>query len=234
MKLTITKDSLLYWHPKVRNLDIPQPQTEFILLSKKEYYATMDNMPKSIIDKVDKVIEEKFKLPVFIRTDQASGKHSWKDTCYYTGEKLGLHLFKICEANHCADVIGLPFRGIVIREFIEMASEYTAFWGEMPVSPERRYFIKDGKILCHHHYWIREAIRNPSVENWEELSDEMNKQTEEEIKLLSFYAEQIIKVIDGFWSIDFCKAKNGKWYLIDMATGENSWHPNDCIKAGEK
>lgn len=219
------KDSMLYWYPKIRDLDIPQPKTEFVLLSEEEYYATMEGIPKSIVERIDRVIKEKFQLPVFIRTDQASGKHSWKDTCYYNGEKLGFHLFEICESNHCADIMGLYFRAIVVREFISMASQYTAFWGNMPVNPERRYFIKDGKVVCHHFYWIKEAIRNPSVENWEELSDEMNKETEEEIKILTGYSKMVAEVIEGFWSIDYCKAKDGRWILIDMATGENSWHP---------
>lgn len=32
----------------------------------------------------------------------------------------------------------------------------------------------------------------------------------------------------GYWSIDFCKAKDGRWILIDMATGERTWHKEDC------
>lgn len=218
-------DSMLNWYPKIRDLDIPQPRTEFVLLSEKEYYATMESMPKSIVERVDKIIKENFKLPVFIRTDQASGKHSWKDSCYYNREKLGLHLFEICESNHCADIMGLYFRAIVVREFIPMAFQYTAFWGDMPVNPERRYFIKDKAVICHHPYWFKKAIRNPSVENWEELSDEMNKETEEEIRILTGYSKMVADVFEGFWSIDFCKARDGRWILIDMATGENSWHP---------
>jgi hypothetical protein len=219
-------DSLLNWYPKIKNLDIPQPKTKIVLLTDKEYYETMDIMPNKIVDRVSKVIEN-FSLPVFIRTDQSSAKHYWKDTCFYNGLNLRRHLYEICTFNHCADFMGLPFSSIVVREYIPMDSKYTAFEG-MPVNPERRYFIKDGNILCHHHYWIKEAIKNPSVDGWEQLSDEMNEQTDEEIKLLSSYAEKVIKVIDGFWSIDFCKGKDGKWYLIDMATGANSWHPKEC------
>jgi hypothetical protein len=98
----------------------------------------------------------------------------------------------------------------------------------MPVNPERRYFINDGKVLCHHPYWIQAAITKPSIENWQEVLAEINTETTEEVQLLSGYAELIAKELPGFWSIDFCKAKNGQWYLIDMATGEHSWHPEDC------
>jgi hypothetical protein len=218
-------DSMLNWYPKIKDLSIPQPRTEFVLLSDEEYYSTMDAMPKEITAKVDALIKEKFVLPVFIRTDQSSAKHYWKDTCYYDGSKeLWKHLYELCEFNHCADIEGLPFRSIVVREYIPMASKYTAF-EDMPVNPERRYFIKDGEVVCRHPYWIKTAIRKPSVENWEELSDEMNKETEEEIKLLTEYSQIVADKIEGSWSIDYCKAKDGHWLLLDMATGENSWHP---------
>lgn len=217
---------MLYWYPKIKNLDIPQPKTEWILLSQKEYRATFEGMPNSILEGVMNLIKNKFNLPVFIRTDLSSAKHYWKKTCYYDGSGgLRQHLFELCEFNHCADMLGLLFEAIVVREYIQMDSKYTAFEG-MPVNPERRYFIKNGKLLCHHSYWIKNAIRRPSVNNWEHLSDKMNLETPKEIKLLTNYTQQVAMVIkDGFWSIDFCKAKDGRWILIDMAIGERSWHP---------
>ena len=189
----------------------------------------MDGMPKPLIDKVRSVIEKRFALPVFIRTDQASGKHFWKDSCFYDGSRpLDRHLFSVCEANHCADIIGLYFKAIVIREYIPMDSLFTAFWGNLPISPERRYFIKAGKILCRHAYWFDEAIRTPSAENWKELNARMNLQTDVEVKLLTKYCGLVADVFRGYWSVDFCRAKDGRWILIDMAEGEKSWHPKDC------
>jgi hypothetical protein len=103
----------------------------------------------------------------------------------------------------------------------------------MPVNPERRYFVENGKVICRHPYWIQEAVEKGTKpeklpENWREIATAMNIQTQEEIKLLTGYAEQVSKVLDGFWSVDFCKAKDGRWILIDMANGELSWHPDDC------
>ena len=115
-----------------------------------------------------------------------------------------------------------------------MDSKFTAFYGEMPVNPERRYFIKDGKIQCHHPYWIEEAIEKGTdskklPNNWKKVLKEINTETKEEIKLLSKYTNQIAKVFPkGYWSIDFCKAKDGEWILIDMATGGSSWHDDKC------
>lgn len=227
------QDSFLAYWPKIRKLPIAQPRTEIILLTKSEFEITFEGVPKTLTRQIEDRIKNYFSLPVFLRTDQSSAKHDWENTCYYDGTKpLKEHLFNIFQFNHCADVIGLRFLAVIIREYIPMASRFTAFWGNMPVNPERRYFIKDGDILCHHPYWIPEAIESckakPSLTNWYEHIEQLNYESEEEIKLLSNYALMVASVIDGFWSVDFCKGANGKWYLIDMATGRHSWHPQTC------
>jgi hypothetical protein len=104
------------------------------------------------------------------------------------------------------------------------------------VNPERRYLIKDGEVVAHFAYWIKDAIINPSRPDWEELSDLMNYESEEEITLLTGYAQQVAQRLRGYWSVDFCKAKNGTWYLIDCAKGEDSFKPEEIRKRieGEK
>ena len=234
-------DSFLFWYPKIRNLDIPQPKTETILLRKKQLNLLYEGVPKALTRKVEKIITQKFKLPVFIRTDLASAKHSWEKSCFYDGTNpLWKHISEIVTFNLCADVMGLPFRALVVREFIPMDSRFTAFRGNMPVNPERRYFINKGKVLCHHPYWIEDAIRlgaEPGlVETWRirGLLQEVNRETTEEIRLLTGYAEELAEIFSGYWSVDFCKAKDRRWILIDMATGEKSWHPKCKLDSGKK
>jgi hypothetical protein len=148
---TISKDSFLYWYPKIRHLNIPQPKSSEIVITDNEFKQTFEGIPKTLIQKVRDIIYSHFELPVFIRTDQASGKHSWKDSCFHDGSKpLWKNLYGVIEFNHLADFMGLDFQAIVIREYIPMDSKFTAFWGQMPVNPERRYFIDNGKVLCHH------------------------------------------------------------------------------------
>ena len=150
------KSSLLYWYPKIKNLDIPQPKTETILLTEKELSTTYnEQISKSLLERTEKVITQEFNLPVFIRTDLSSAKHYWKKSCFYDGtNELWKHLWEVIEFNLCADIMGLPFKALVIREYIPMDSRVTAFIGSMPVNPERRYFIDKGKVLCHHPYWF--------------------------------------------------------------------------------
>lgn len=232
------KNSLLYWYPKISDLGIPTPETKIVLLSdreRKEYLFGEDDWfnTSRLEKKVEKVIKEEFKLPIFMRTDYYSGKHSWNKTCYVDNlGKLSKNLFELVVESKMADVMGagLPLNAVVVRGFIPMDSKFTAFFGEMPVNPERRYFIRDGKVLCHHPYWIKEAIQKgtskPLPENWGGIVDEINIESKEEIKILTGYSKGVADVLDGFWSVDFCKARDGRWVLIDCAEGNKSWHPN--------
>jgi hypothetical protein len=102
----------------------------------------------------------------------------------------------------------------------------------MPVNPERRYFVKDGAVLCHHPYWTKEAIAKGTSgglpKDWESIVEEINKETKEESEILTGCSQKVAKALDGFWSVDFCKAKDNRWILIDCAEGVRSWHPEDC------
>ena len=233
------KNSMLYWHPLIKDLPIPQPRTIFVMLNEHELERLYDeSVPETVTQKIKCVCDVMF-YPCFLRTDLASGKHSWKKSCFIDGKsELWEHIFEVTEFNLCADIMGLDFKALVVREFIPMDSRFTAFYGDMPVNPERRYFVRDGEVLCHHPYWIEEAIaesKEPSTPNWREIAKKLNTETKDEIKLLTNYAKLVAKQFDGYWSVDFCKAKDGRWILIDMARGEKSWHLEDCkfaIKGG--
>lgn len=225
--------SLLYWFPKIKELDIPQPRTEILKLSMEELkHLHNERLPHTVTNKVQKIIDTKFTLPVFLRTDYASDKHRWERSCFYNGSnKLWEQIYNIIEFNLCCDMMGLPFTAIAIREYIKMESGFTAFAGNLPISKERRYFIRDGKVIEKYPYWPVEAIESspfhPKNNDWRDILKKLNTETEKEVKLLTGYAEKVASVLDGYWSVDFCKAKDGRWILIDMAMGERSWRPND-------
>ena len=230
----VDKNSMLIWYPKIKDLDIPQPKTEEYIFPEEDLKCMYDGKLKLGMKEI-KETANKVNYPLFLRTDLSSAKHFWKNTCYVEKEgDLEKHIMEVIEFNFCADMMGLNFKALFFREYIPMDSRFTAFFGEMPVNPERRYFIKDGKTQCHHAYWTEDAIEGGTKEdnlpkNCKEIIKEINNETKEEIKLLSEYANQVIKVFPkDYWSIDFCKAKDGRWILIDMATGEDSWHDYTC------
>ena len=222
------KNSTLYWYPKVENLPVPQPRTETYVIPEQVLRRLKEeNMENLDLDAVNDVAE-KIDYPVFCRTDQASEKHFWDMASYIPKRKnLKRHLFEIIAHNLEADMLGLDFKALVFREYIPMDSKFTAFYGHMPINPERRYFVDEGEVICHHPYWGGDAIEEPSVENWESLLEEMSTESEQEVELLTSYARTIGEqfIGDGAWSVDFCKAKDGRWIFIDMALAEESFHP---------
>lgn len=160
-----------------------------------------------------------------------SAKHSWEGTCLVPDrEILFQHIGSLIDSTLTVGMFGeLDSNALVFREYLPLDSAFTAFSG-LPISRERRYFIRDGKVECHHPYWIQYAIerswRPPSEENWKKLLAGLNLENETEIKTLTSYAEMVGEVLPGYWSVDFALGRRRvTWYLIDMAEGEKSWHP---------
>ena len=226
------KNSMLYWWPKVKELqaEIPMPKTIIINAGYAILAKCLDGEPLPIILK-DRLWEAAGQLgyPVFMRTDQASGKHEWQNTCFVRDEiSLVQNLYNLIEWNECAGFLGLPYEAIVLRKYIPLEAPFKAFYGEMPVARERRYFVRDGQIICHHPYWPEDAIRFPRGQEpagWRDLLRELNTEPEDEVALLSGYAAIIGRRLPGYWSVDFAKGQDGVWYFIDMAEGHRSWHP---------
>jgi hypothetical protein len=222
------ENSIAYWYPKIKDL-VPTPRTEIFPI---EAVWSEDGNSLTIDDDYFEPIlkkAEEMGFPIFVRANDGSDKHEWRDTCYVEKkEDLRRHIGNLLIWS--MDNF-LPYNAIALREFIKMDTGFTAFYLGMPVNPERRYFVKDGKIVCHHPYWIEDAIHGSKEElpeNWKEILKEMNMEEQGEIDLLTSYAEKIGKEMAGYWSIDFCRTKEGKWLMIDCARGQDSWHQEGC------
>ncbi|MFW6007729.1 MAG: ATP-grasp domain-containing protein [archaeon] len=233
----MNKSSMKYWYPKIKKLNIPQPKTIILDFGANRLWEFVPDV------KIEKRIEEEenkkviFKIkenakklgyPFFMRTDHCSAKHSYNKTCYVSKEEDILrNLVHLIEENELMSFMSFNFEAVILREFIKLEHYFTAFQG-LPIAKERRYFVRDGKIEEHFPYWIEDAIssfHNPSEKKWKELLKKINKETDEEVALLSKYAEMVGKEIEGYWSVDFAKGIDDKWYLIDMAEGEKSFNP---------
>ncbi len=230
-------NSMLNWYPKIKGLLIPQPKTIMVKVQDK-HKTLFDIVEGRAFSNIEAIHEaaQSLGFPVFMRTERLSSKHEWNETCFVENEEaLDGNIRQLVEASLECDIIGKPVEAIVFREYIKMHSTFKAFGG-LPISKERRYFVDNGKVICHHPYWPEEAIQFWSWDDtkepklWKVLLHEMNREREDEIALLSKYALQVSKVLNGYWSVDFCLAQDGPWYLIDCAQGEVSWHPK-CDKA---
>lgn len=228
---------MFYWWPIVKDCGVPMPKTTMIEYqgSQEALYGYVDgnydDYFKKYVDEIT-IVASAIGYPIFVRTDMASSKHDWKNTCYIENEEqIPSHLSKLIEFTFMADIIGLGFLGIAIREFLTLNWKFTAFWGEMPVAKEFRFFVKGGEVQCWHPYWPPRSIEKPSIENWREVLKEINTMFKSDYYILEAYAQKIGRVIEGYWSIDFCETKNNGWYMTDMAVGEESYHWGTCPHA---
>lgn len=222
------KNAIEYWYPKIKDI-VPTPRTIIVPAERKwDKTGNAIYVPKKYVKEIIKQAES-FTFPIFLRASNSSTKHDWKDTCFVERkEDLEKHIQRIAYECECLDVFGgAPISSFAIREYIEMDSKFKFFWGELPINPEQRYFIYNHKIICHHPYWTKESIKD---EQYEKVLDKMNTLTEKEGLEINTHACKIAEVFDNYWSIDFCRARSGKWYCIDMAIGYRSWHPKCNFK----
>jgi hypothetical protein len=229
----MNKTSLLYWLPRICELGIPYPHT-VCLPAGEDILAPLDGaeIPAKLMDSIRSAARS-IGYPLFLRTDLQSGKHGWKNTCYIPEESLlGKNLAGVVEENMLgACCFGPMFEALVFRKFLDLDATFIAFYGDMPVNRERRYFIKGGEVVCHHPYWPEHAIDGHTKDvDWKDKLAALNDEPAEEIALLSGYAKRVSKELPEYWSVDFAKAKDGTWYLIDMALGAESFHWENCTE----
>ncbi|MEE9446224.1 MAG: ATP-grasp domain-containing protein [Cocleimonas sp.] len=232
-------NSMLIWWELTNKVNVAQPKTRIIRLTINEARSGEDflseKVNEKIMGKIKKLVDDgSFKYPLFIRTDLSSIKHDFINTCYIEKEEnLERNLDNLIMENRCLGFMGVPFLAIVIREYIPLDSRFKAFFGHMPVAPEIRFFYKDGKFECYHNYWPKDSIQdNPTNDpdewekKWEEMDTEIHQIADEVMK----DADKIAAVLDGYWSIDFAKAKDGRWLFIDSAQGDASYHGPHPLK----
>lgn len=227
------KTSLLYWWPKVKDLGIPVPRTEIWEADLKSWFDAMEGgrFSPDLVGFLEEAqsVARLIGYPLFLRTDLASGKHGWKRTCFVQEESaLGEHIYRVLEENEIAGIVGLDYRALAFREMLDLKSHFVAFRGDLPIAKERRYFVRDGEVVCHHPYWAEDAIRSPSRGDWRILLANLNHELPSEVELLTSYSKKIGSVLAGHWSVDYAKTVDGTWYLIDMAEGSKSWHDQSC------
>lgn len=238
-------NSMLYWYPLLSGTGIPVPRTIIVPMSEEHGFIDflMEGVPEDIVSKVRNAVET-IGLACFLRTDYFSGKHCWDTTCFL--EDLGsleAHLNKLLDESICRDLVANAF---VIREFLPLETAFSLpVWNNMPVAKERRYFVQDGEVACHHPYWDAEVFEDmeswgsagrlfsPKAErvpqilpsSWRESLENLNYESEDEIEHLTELAKRAALALEGAWSVDFACVRGKDWVLIDCALAKDSWHP---------
>ena len=226
----IDKAKFSFWFPAIVAAGVPYPKTEII----KTDLVLLDLLDGKKPKGWDGFLAEvrgacdKIGYPCFLKTGVFSSKHGWRGTCYIEGpEVLARHISRIIEDSELADMLGLPTDEWIVRELLPTVAPFTSHDG-MPVTKERRYFIRPGEVLCHHPYWPQAAIRTEVPEKlWRPQLDALNEETLEEIEELTRQSLRVSVHLDGVWSLDWLHATTG-WHAIDMAPAARSFHWEGC------
>lgn len=227
------KNSITYWLPVLNKNKIRSPRTIIVhgnvdyppYLMNQKYFD--DPEFKSLIDRVAHAAHL-IGYPCFLRSGQTSDKHNWSETCFLKKqEDIPQQLVNIAEHSVMADPSGNfpPCDFWAVREMIPTTPIFHAFEG-MPIVSERRFFVKEGKIICHHPYWPEEAFEYQDIES--ALIDKVNEFSKEDEKKLKPIVELIGEKIGGYWSVDMLKDSSGQWWCTDMAVGDDSYHWKGC------
>lgn len=227
------KNNMAYWFPLLKQIKMRVPDTILIHSGITDLGETLeDGNPekyRTFLDRLKSAINE-IGLPCFLRTGQTSDKHSWKDTCYIDSDDdayLLRHVANLVETSYMANIAGMPFDYSIwaIRRLIPTTPVLTYFNG-MPITKERRLFISNGKVICNHPYWPKDAFDDGITDEQIAILHSLDEK-DGEIELM---AEYVGKFFKGYWSVDFLQDVDGNWWLTDMAVGERSYHYPNCNK----
>jgi hypothetical protein len=233
-----SKTDLSYWFPLIEVAGIPVPKTKIISITesaKKMIWGLFDGQDVGTFDdpffQQIKEAATEMGFPCFLRTDDTSGKHSWKETCFLpNAEAIPAHVAAIAEFSECADMLGLPWDTWAVREMLPtMPYGNCPSYGNMPVCKEFRFFVKDGKVTCWHPYWPLSALRDGGWAGEDISYNELcHLHNENELILL---AERTGAVLGDAWSIDILETERG-WFVTDLAEAHKSYHWEGCYVEG--
>jgi len=121
----------------------------------------------------------------------------------------------------------------MVREFLDLDAKFTAFGG-LPVAREWRFFVDKCQVFCYHPYWPIAALEDKvkDCEDWKNvLASDFHLMRPGDLWSLSIMSIHLAEKLGGRWSVDFAMDRTGKWWLIDCARMEDSWHWPGCRNA---
>lgn len=231
----MNKNSAVIWFNAIKD-SLPVPKTILVEYNHPEFIAAIEGNPMVDKEEIAKTIDNakdacnEIGWPCFVRSDLTSAKHSGPSHYLIKDESvLSKVLFLTAEDN---EMKLWPFSSpthFMIREFLKLNYDFTAF-SDLPIAREFRLFADNSQVYCIHPYWPEETLEfkepppgwQEQLKKHHEIPDEV-----EDIKSMAIKACSLID--NDKWSVDFAQDINGKWWLIDMAHAEDSYHWEGCI-----
>lgn len=235
-KPTENPNSALIWFPKIEVAGLPVPRTIFVPYSHHEMLSIFDGEDTPERPRLMAACEEALSIvgyPAFIRSDLTSAKHSGPK-CYKvtTPEELPSRVIGTIEDNEMklwTERHGA--KAIMVREFLELDAAFSCF-ADLPIAREWRFFADPERVLCWHPYWpefsLMDSFYRGEPEGWRDILADHHTEPAcmDELRALAIRAASVQD--GGVWSVDFARDRTGKWWLIDMATMQDSFHWEGC------
>ncbi len=237
----MNRNSALIWLPVIEAAGLPTPKTIMIPYRHRDCTPIFDGEGSVEFSRIVAVVQAaacEIGYPAFIRTDLGSAKHTGPkayklERCESAAPLLGI-LLEDQEIKFWMEPYGPA--AILVREFLTLQSPFNAFGG-LPVNREFRFFSDGEQVYCWHPYWPADSIAGYVSEGmypkWRESLAALHE-TPAEISVLMEMAITAAAAINrtseskGRWSVDFCQDSAGKWWLIDCAVMQDSFHWPGC------
>lgn len=231
----MNKNSALIWLPKIVAAGLPTPKTEVVTYDHVLIANAIENCKPS--NELEYLAVEasmacnKIGYPAFIRTDLSSAKHD------------GPRAYRVDSAADIARVLHAtivdnemkfwlepePPRAMLVREWIDLDSPFSAFRGHA-IAREWRFFADGERVHCFHPYWPEDSIQFFNIQEpdgWRDALKELHA-VPDNVDQLKAMAIEAARLYGCYSSVDIAMDANGKWWITDMATAEDSYHWPDC------
>lgn len=226
------KNDLAYWFPRLAATGVPVPRTEIVLAPPKGLYDVLDGKEPDgwgdFLRDLRRAAEALGGYPVFLRTGQTSGKHSWARSCYVASpDDFPQHVYNLVERSELVSFLGLPHGTWAVRELLPtepicVCRDYDGF----PVSREFRYFVRGDAITHRQPYWPPGSVEDgdPDRPDWRDRLAEISRLTnDEDAELTALTLRVGAAFADEEWSVDWLHVFGRGWVCIDMALGAESF-----------
>jgi hypothetical protein len=228
------QSSLCVWYPVLAAARLPQPDTVIVPCSLSGLLPVLDSgapFPALLLATLQEA-GRSLGYPLFLRTDHRAAKFDYHATCHVASEsELVNHCLRLADETICAGSI--PLTAFVARRMLDLCSSFRAFYG-LPIAVEFRAFTRDSRVTCLHPYWTEDVIRRsfgPKPPDWPKRLREQNLLSRAASDALGELAVMAAAALGGSWSIDFAMDRDLRWWLIDAARAEASWHDPKCPHA---
>lgn len=236
----MNRNSSNIWLPAIEAAGLPTPKTIVIPYDHGALTPIFngEDVPEmhELLGQVNAAVDQ-IGFPAFIRTDLASAKHSgptaYKITCIGDIQRA---VFETLEDNEMKFWVGPSPTAFLVRQFLNLEHHFTAFRG-LPISREWRYFATAERVICTHPYWPMESLEGHVDEaaypDWQFWLQQLHEPPSDRKELERMAVVAAGACGDGAWSVDFCRDVDGKWWLLDMATMQDSYHWPECPEKGK-